>query len=71
MKEEKQLSKREIEILTLISQGYARKEIGVKLEISPKTVANHIAHIFEKMNVPNAPAAVSKAYRTGLLDTEE
>lgn len=65
------LSEREIEILALISHGLARKEIGDKLNISHKTVANHIAHIFEKLNVPNSPAAVSKAYRSGLFSTRK
>ena len=61
------LSERELGILTLISEGLARKEIGVKLGISHKTVANHIAHIFEKLNVPNAPAAINQAHRLGLF----
>lgn len=61
------LSDREIEILTLIAEGLVRKEIGVELNISHKTVANHIAHIFEKLEVLNAPSAVSKAHRIGLF----
>ncbi|MGJ8723910.1 MAG: response regulator [Roseibacillus sp.] len=61
------LSDREREILSLISQGLARKEIAEQLNISHKTVANHIAHIFEKLNVPNSPAAINKAHQMGLL----
>lgn len=61
------LSEREAEILALISEGLARKEIAEQLNISPKTVANHIAHIFEKLNVPNSPAAINKAYQMGIL----
>jgi two-component system nitrate/nitrite response regulator NarL len=61
------LSERETEILSLISEGLVRKQIGVKLDISHKTVANHIAHIFKKLGVLNAPAAVSKAYKTCLF----
>lgn len=61
------LSEREVEILRLVSQGLARKEIAESLSISPKTVANHIAHIFEKLKVPNAPAAITKAHQVGLL----
>ena len=64
------LSERELEILSLISEGLARKEIADKLEISPKTVANHIAHIFEKLNVPNSPAAINKAHQMGLLGND-
>ncbi|MBK1834565.1 response regulator [Roseibacillus ishigakijimensis] len=62
------LSEREHEILVLISEGFLRKEIACRLDISPKTVANHIAHIFEKLNVPNSPAAIHKAHRLGLLE---
>lgn len=65
------LSEREMEILSLIGQGLARKEIAERLEISHKTVANHIAHIFDKLNVPNSPAAISKAHRMGLLGDED
>ncbi|MDA7891235.1 MAG: response regulator transcription factor [Akkermansiaceae bacterium] len=65
------LSERELEILSLISEGLARKEIAEKLEISPKTVANHIAHIFEKLNVPNSPAAINKAHRMGILGSDD
>lgn len=68
---ESPISEREIEILTLISNGLARKEISTALEISPKTVDNHIAHIFEKLNVQNAPAAVSKAHRLGLFPSDK
>ncbi|WPJ95692.1 response regulator transcription factor [Coraliomargarita algicola] len=63
------LSSREMEILSLISQGQARKEISKGLKISSKTVDNHIAHIFEKLNVVNAPSAVAEAYKTGILPT--
>ena len=65
------LSDRETEILSLISEGLARKEIAERLDISHKTVANHIAHIFEKLNVPNSRAAIDKAHRMGLLGDED
>ncbi|GHC52780.1 response regulator [Roseibacillus persicicus] len=65
------LSEREMEILQLISQGLARKEIADELDISHKTVANHIAHIFEKLNVPNSPAAINKAHEKGLLGGDD
>jgi DNA-binding NarL/FixJ family response regulator len=67
IKEPSVLSERETGILTLVSQGVARKEIGNILKISTKTVDNHIAHIFEKLNVVNSPAAVAEAYKTGLF----
>lgn len=45
------LSDREFEILQLIGEGKARREIALQLHISPKTVAVHHAHIREKLNV--------------------
>lgn len=65
--EENTLTERELEILLLISEGLAKKEVADRLSISTKTVANHAAHIYEKLNVPNAPAAVDKAHRLGLF----
>lgn len=67
----KSLSERELEILTLIGDGLVKKEIAVKLDISVTTVAYHVKHIYEKLNVVNAPAAVSKAFRAGILPLED
>ncbi len=61
------LTPRELEILSLTGEGLSKKEVADRLHISPNTVAVHSAHIHEKLNVPNAPAAVSKAYRLGLF----
>lgn len=43
-------SNREIEIITLITHGKSTKKIGAFLKISPKTVANHIHNITQKLN---------------------
>ena len=64
---EKVLSKREMEILTLLAEGLVKKEIADQLCISSHTVVSHIRHIYEKLNVQNAPSAVNKAYRLGLF----
>lgn len=63
-----QLSKREMEVLTLIAEGLVQKQIATELSISVHTVSEHIHNLYEKLNVPNAPAAVAKAYKTGLFD---
>lgn len=63
----KNLSKRELEILSLIAEGLAQKQIASELQISIYTVTEHIHNIYDKLNVPNAPAAVAKAYKTGLF----
>ena len=63
----KPLSERELQILTLLANGNARKEISSQLNISLNTVAYHIDHIYEKLNVENAPAAIAQGFRSGLL----
>lgn len=64
---QRSLSDRELEILNLLSDGLVKKEIADKLGISVSTVAYHVRHIYEKLNVVNAPAAVAKAFRSGIL----
>ena len=61
------LSDREHEVLTLLAEGQSKKEISAQLGISEYTVVYHVKHIYEKLNAVNAPAAVSKAYQTGIL----
>lgn len=64
------LSGRELEILTLLGEGMMKKEISERLNISITTVAYHVKHIYEKLQVQNAPAAIAKAYRTGVYPTK-
>ncbi|VGO18313.1 response regulator [Pontiella sulfatireligans] len=64
---ENMLTPRELEILTLLGEGLLKKEIADKLEISYSTVDTHVAHIYEKLEVRNAPSAVNKAHRLGLF----
>jgi DNA-binding NarL/FixJ family response regulator len=64
------LSERELEVLTLLGEGHLKKEIACHLGISVTTVATHIRHIYEKLNVQNAPAAIAKAFRTGIFPAD-
>jgi DNA-binding NarL/FixJ family response regulator len=61
------LTPREFEILTLLSNGLVKKEIADQLNISFATVDTHIRHIYEKLDVQNAPSAVRKAFNLGLF----
>ena len=61
------LTLRELEILTLLSDGLVKKEIANRLNITFATVDTHIRHIYEKLNVKNAPSAVRKAFKLGLF----
>ncbi len=64
------LSPREHEILSLLAEGLQKKEIANNLQIGLETVNTHIKHLYLKLEVANAPAAISKAYQTGILKAE-
>ena len=57
------LTKRELEILTQVAGGMFNKEIAVNLNISERTVKNHISNIFRKIDVSDRP---SQEYHHGL-----
>lgn len=61
------LSTRELEVLTLIGEGFIKKEVAEQLGISVKTVNTHVGNIFEKLEVQNAAAAVNRGHRLGLF----
>jgi len=65
------LSIRELEVLELLAEGLVKKEIAAKLGISFFTVSTHIRHVYDKLNVLNAPAAISTAYQTGILPVKK
>jgi DNA-binding CsgD family transcriptional regulator len=54
------LSKREIQILYWVKNGKTNNDIGLILEISPRTVKNHLQNIMRKLNVSNRAQAVGK-----------
>ena len=56
------LSKRENEILEMLSTGLLYKEISDKLNISSETVRKHVYHIYEKLHVSNRVEAVNKYF---------
>lgn len=61
------LSSREIEVLRLIAQGRANKEIATALALSETTVKTHVAHILFKLDAPDRTRAVTLALERGLL----
>lgn len=60
------LTAREVEILALLAQGLTNRQISERLSISPRTVANHLTHIFTKADLDNRGAAVAFALRHDL-----
>lgn len=65
------LTERELQTLTLLSEGLVKKEIAERLNISVTTVATHVSHIYEKFEVQNAPAAITRAFKLGILPTDD
>lgn len=61
------LSRREIEVLNLMAQGASNKEIASTLDISERTVKNHITSILHKLNADSRTHAVVLALRYDLL----
>jgi two-component system, NarL family, response regulator YdfI len=61
------LSNREIEVLRMLSEGLANKEIAYRLGISEHTVKFHVASLFQKLNASSRTEAVTLGVRQGLI----
>ena len=61
------LTAREIEVLRLLARGLSNREIAERLVISPKTVGNHVEHIYAKIGASTRATASLFALRHGLL----
>lgn len=60
------LTRREYEVICLISKGYNNKEIGQELFISEKTVKNHVSNIFKKIKVNDRTQAALFAIKNNI-----
>lgn len=65
---EKVLSTREVEVLCALAEGLYNKEIASKLQISEKTVKNHVSNIFKKIGVSDRTQAAVYAIRHKFVD---
>lgn len=65
------LTAREVEVLGLLSQGLTAGEIAQRLSISPKTVRNHLEHVYPKVGVTNRTGAMLFALERGMVGTVE
>jgi DNA-binding NarL/FixJ family response regulator len=62
------LTEREVEILRLLAQGLANKQIAYRLRVSDKTVRNHISNLYRKLGIADRTQAVLYAVRKGLVE---
>ena len=65
------LSPREAQVLDWVAQGKTNKEIGVILELSPRTVQKHLEHIYRKIYVESRTAAAAKAYEIASIASKQ
>jgi DNA-binding NarL/FixJ family response regulator len=61
-----ELSERETELLALMAQGKSNQEIADQLDLSLKTVRNHVSNIFSKLQVADRAQAILRARAAGL-----
>lgn len=68
---EKMLTARELEILRLLAEGMVKKQIAQTLQIGVTTVVSHVSNIYDKLEASNAPSAIAKGYKLGILKLDE
>jgi DNA-binding NarL/FixJ family response regulator len=62
------LTPRELEILVMVSQGFTMRQVGRRLDISPRTVETHVAKLYRKLGVRTRVQAVARAAQLGLIE---
>jgi DNA-binding NarL/FixJ family response regulator len=65
------LTKRELEVLTLVIEGKSSKDVADALYVSKRTVDFHLANIYDKLQVGNRVQAFRRATRLGLVPSLE
>ena len=61
------LSDRELQVVRLVAEGLSNKQISMRLELSDKTVKNHISHILAKLQLTARTQVAVHALRAGLV----
>jgi len=64
---EQEPTRREIEVLQLISDGLVNREIGNRLFLSEETVKSHVRHLLAKLQARSRAHAVAVGFRRGLI----
>ena len=62
------ITPRELEILALLADGLTTRQIARRLDISPRTVENHVAKLYRKLGVGSRLQAVARAATLGLIE---
>lgn len=67
----RELTKREIDVLTLVAQGYKNREIAKQLGVAVKTVENHRVNIMNKLGLRNTAQMIRYAIEKGIVPIED
>ncbi len=60
------ITRREVEVLSLVAEGLTNKAIGTQLYVSPRTVSTHVSNLLAKLGVGNRGEAAAAYHRLGL-----
>jgi DNA-binding NarL/FixJ family response regulator len=63
---EKQLTPREVQVLSFLAQGRSNREISEELSVSIRTVTTHVRNILEKLHLANRTQAALYALEQGI-----
>jgi len=61
------LTEREIEILTLINEGYSSGDVAIRLVVSKRTIDFHLQNVYTKLDVKNRIQAYNEAVKRELI----
>lgn len=67
----RELSKRELEVISLLAQGQSNKEIAHTLNVSETTVKSHVSNLLAKLGVQSRTQAAYQATRLGLINISQ
>ncbi len=61
------LSERELQVVRLVAEGLSNKQISMRLQLSDKTVKNHVSHILAKLHLTARTQVAVHALRAGIV----